>query len=64
MCYIKKEYDKEYKKKHYDSLWIQVKKDIHDRIKDEAYRRETSMNQLIISALEQAYGIDLSKGEE
>lgn len=61
MSFDQKQYKKEYIKENYDEITIRVKKKDQELIKAKAEEMGMPVAQLIITALEKNYLLDLSK---
>lgn len=63
MAFDQNQYIAEFKKQNYDRVILQVPKGKRKIIKELSSKTGESMNQLIITAVEEKYGIDLSSKE-
>ncbi len=55
------EYQNEYNQKNYFKVALRIPKDKKEILQELAKLEKTSMNKLIINAVERYYGVDLSK---
>ena len=60
MAFDQVEYNSEYKRKNYDKIRVFVRKGAKAVLKDIAKRNNTSLNKLILQAVEEEYNIDLT----
>ena len=54
-------YNSDYKRENYEQIVVKVYKGRRAEIQNEAAKRKISTTQLILNALENQYGLDLSK---
>ena len=55
------EYQNEYNKENYFKVALRIPKEKKEMLQELARLEKTSVNKLIINAIEQFYGVDLSK---
>ena len=57
-------YAAQYKRKHVDRIAFEVPKGKKEVLRAEATERNTSINKMLVTALEKQYGLDLSREEK
>lgn len=61
MAFDQTAYVAAYRKENYDRIYLQIPKGRKAEIKKEAKNRGLTINQFIVTAIEEHYGMDLSK---
>lgn len=64
MPFDQKQYIRKYTKENYDEISIRIKKKDQEAIKAKAKEMGKSVSQLVVTALEKNYLLDLSKDDE
>lgn len=64
MAFDQTQYITDFKRENYDRIMLQIPKGRRKILKDLSAKKDESMNQLIIAAVEEKYGIDLSSKEQ
>lgn len=64
MPFDQKQYIRKYTKENYDEIAIRIKKKDQEAIKAKAKEMGKSVSQLVVTALEKNYLLDLSKDDE
>lgn len=64
MSFDQSKYIQEFVKESYDRIVVQVPKGKRVLVKEAASKLGLSMNQAVVEAIEQTYGLDLSRPEQ